>query len=436
MRRLFPLLSAFLLITLIGCSGKIEGTVFLDSNGDQVPDPQERSLTRLSLKISQDDVVIGKTNTNLQGKYIWPFTDSGYYCVEVDEPALQQNLMEAMSLGTPATGSSLLKPAFSLGGTLGSTAKGMTTAKAATTSTTPSTTTGTAGTTTTTTSESKDGPVSTPPKPAISDFGKICDNISGLKATFHIPVMIDYSKEVSRIPPPLKEVRRTGEKFSIDIIYPIGCVLEPLYVPDGLIPYYPVGDAFDPHVLIEPKQRRRIDFKPDVTSTGTSLYFQVEEEIPLGTHSVQIEPSVLCSGRDTHTLHPILIDLKAEPLITVKQNLNKSRGSSADSPVEWEIILKNSGSKKYDIDLVGAYDPVLSVAFDSGGLGCTSPGHKIECSISLNGEESKTVKMNVTLPSAAGERILNFDASVKVDLYEEEIEAEGAEFTLIPIPSS
>ena len=93
------LCAIFLTFFLSACGGQVKGVVFLDGNGNGFPDPQENTLTNVALQVSKDDQPIAHLRSDSEGFFSVPADKTGFYCVTVEEPALQQSLMTQFRSG-------------------------------------------------------------------------------------------------------------------------------------------------------------------------------------------------------------------------------------------------------------------------------------------------------------------------------------------------
>lgn len=414
MHRRFLLLA--LGLSLAACTGKLEGTACLDGNGNNICEAEEHTLTSVSLKISKDNQFLAQARTNSLGRFSHGIRDRGCYCVEVDEPHLSQSLMFQLTYGQlPADSVQSVQSSVALGPPLGMSAKQVGS---------PPDSGGTTDTTTTTqpqADEEEEQPVFQPSPgcPDSAEPGKVCKNVTGFSQTLHVPVMVDYQADVDRMPPRLEQERRAGEVFTVPIPVSIGCVLETIYLPDGLIPLWPTTVEEINKILNIDRETGRIDFRPQARPTSVVLHLKVREDLPLRNddYDVQIQPVMLCPGNQRLELNEIPIVLISRPLLDVFQEL--PAGAQAEgTEFDWSIVLNNEGSQALALDIVGTANGPIAALTPSSGL-CRSLGsNRVECTLDVEG--GQTVRLTI------GVRLLEEVESVSSALFDATAEVEDS----------
>jgi hypothetical protein len=88
-KRLFSFfLMAFTGFVLLACTGKLEGYVFLDENGNNTRDDFENNLANLAFTVTKDDEEILDAQTDASGEYSVASEGSGTYCVSINDSDL------------------------------------------------------------------------------------------------------------------------------------------------------------------------------------------------------------------------------------------------------------------------------------------------------------------------------------------------------------
>lgn len=416
-----------LLLSVVACGGKIQGTVCLDGNGNQACDLSENTLTHVALNITKDGQQLAKATTDTFGRFSHKMEMSGYYCVEVDEPYLNQSLVRQLSYGVlPPEAVTSIESAVSLGPTVGSASKQFIPPPASPTP--PPTPSATPPQTQPTEPE----PATSSAQPDTIESGKVCKNTSDISLTLHVPYLIDYAADLERMPPRLKLEKNSGEVFSVGIPISVGCVLEsPLFLPDGLEGLWPADPEEINEFLNIDRETGRIDFRNEVRTTSVNLYLRVRDDLPLGTHSVEIKPVMLCPGDQRHPLPVIPIDLIAKPFVEIYQEVPSASQSPGDE-FDWKIFVTNEGSRSHELTVTGrASGPITSVAAESAD--CHSLGDsRVQCSFELAADQTKELTFEVNLLDIDYEDFASFEAQASVTNYEETFSAEAASVRVAP----
>lgn len=405
----FGLLVALLGLSLVGCSGKIEGTVFLDGNANSLADSQEQTLTNLNLKITHNGKLLTTTSTNSRGKFATAIQESGYYCVEVNEPHINESVLRQLNYGRIPQGAiSSAMSNVSLGPAVGMAAK-----QVVISPTTPAPATPAPTAPAPASPPSSPQPLS-PSQPDRIEPGIVCKNTSDFTLNLQIPVSIDYETDVARMPPHIKQERRSGELFTVSIPVSIGCVLETLYVSDGLEPLWPLEPSDIGKILSIDRVTGRIEFRPASQSTFVVLPLKVREDLPLGTYSVTLTPFMLCPGDQRIALPEIPIDLLAEPLIEIFQEL-PSGSQPAGSAITWKIFVKNKGSREYDVTVSGDVTNSSISTLTPESTECHTVGSaRVECRVTLEPDQIKELIITARLDNTA-ETAATYNASAMVE---------------------
>ena len=445
MHRRFLLLSPFFLF-LASCSGQIKGTVFLDGNGNGNLESNEKAIKNVSVSVTYNGTEIGKAETDAQGQFSIPSKGPGYYCVQTEEQGLTDTLMSQVVSGSISA--SALTPPNSVPSiaTLPPAGKSMAAKDTATPN--PQATTPVCGNGIQETGEECDdhnttsgdscsnqckketpsnpAPATPPPptNPERKESGIVCKNSDGFSLTVQVPVQLSYQAETSLIPPPLKQVRKVGESFSIGIPT-LGCKLKTLYVPDGLTVSPNAVIHVDPNV-------NKIDFNPSFSGSSVVLELKVKDDIPLGTTSVQISPQVLCPNGQTVALNPISIDLKSTPTMDISQSIPDA-DCHLGGLLHWKITVHNTGTKIFDgVKVVATRpdntDPVIADARCS-----LQSGGEYDCSLgTLNASASPSpMEIQVKLPDSVEVTTdFVFHASIKSSDFTDAINADERKCTL------
>lgn len=425
-------------VFLVSCAGKIEGQVFLDANANAVADPNEKTLTRVTVKASHNNEFIGRTKTDAKGRFSLKSRESGYYCVEIEEPGLQQNLMHQLSTGqlpqgaVPSVDANIgfgppMAPSVKkqiAGSTPASPAPSPAPAGQPAAGSQPNSAGQPAqgGTEQKKPEEKKPEPKQAQPERRSS--GVVCENVASFGFHVDIPVMLDYSADLARIPAPMKQTREAGEDFRLHIAVPGGCVLKPLYVPDALLVFWPREEAQrDPAILTIDPRVGRVDFRDNVFASSVTLDLRVREDLPLGDLSVQMIPEVLCPDGQEFALSSVEIDLKAAPKLVIWQEIAAQGRSGGDIP--WEIVLENPTDREYTVTVTAQPPPPELVQIGAiEGLRCHALGDKIECPALTLAPHSNLrdnpLRFSVRLLEAARETPVTFSAQAKVHDFEGE----------------
>lgn len=417
---MYRLLLLACLALLAACAGKLEGTACLDGNGNNACEQGEHTLTNIGLKISKDGQLLTQIRTNSLGRYSHTMAENGYYCVEVDEPYLEQSLMFQLAYGQlPPDSVQPVESNVSLGPPLGmSLGQVLSSPPGGTTTTQP--------TTQPAEDEEEEEEDEPPPQPSPShpdsvEPGKACKNITTLGQTLHVPVLPDYSADVERMPPRIKQERRVGEIFTVPIPVSIGCILEALYLCDGLIPLWPTTVEEINKILNIDRETGRIDFRQQAQAASVVLHLKVKEDLPLGTYECQIEPVILCPGNQRVELQAVPIDLIARPFIDILQELPNVQQTVGDL-FNWTIMVNNEGSQTLALNIVGTASGPIAALSPSSGLCRALGSNRVECNLDIEGGQLINLVIGVRLLDAiAGDEAhAIFDATAEVEDYADE----------------
>lgn len=445
--KLFPLLLFSLL--LVSCAGKIEGVVFLDANANGVADPGEQTLTNVAVKVSRANEVVAHTKTDAKGHFSVKGGDAGYYCIEVEEPALQQSIMRQISAGdVPEASIPSVNSNIGLGPPIPKVKKQIVGGPPAAPTPSPPATP-TPPVTTPPAEEEKEADEPQEPSRPFSpsaqterhSSGVVCQNFDESGFRVDVGVMLDYKADVARMPPPLKKIHKSGDAFELGIPVPFGCVLKPLFIPDGLEIVMPQGRGkMDPAIAAVDPSIGRVDFDESVLTTSAVLDLRVKNDLPLGIHSVTIQPEAICPDGQTVALNAIPIDLKSLPQVVVWQKI-AAKGIAGEQTT-WEVFVENKGDRDLQVTVL-AQAPIDFVSLiPVEGMKCHIAGDKIECpALDLprqsgaadSGAKTEPLKFQVQFLNVEEERAVGFQVSVKVDDYEgEPLQATEARVVIEP----
>src|SRR3989338_3784458 len=217
------LLAVFLLSLLTACSGQIKGSVFLDANDNGTKDDNEKTLTNVTVKVTQEDnrtnvkTLIAKAKTDAQGQFAVSSKGPGYYCVEVEEPPAAKSLTaKEVASTTPPSNTAATT---TCGNNVVETGEECDDGNKA------------SGDNCSSDCKKEKTPPPPPPPPTApkKSSGVVCEDISSSNFTLHVPVALDYQADIANMPPRLKQTPKPGDPFSIDIAVPAGCVLKSLF---------------------------------------------------------------------------------------------------------------------------------------------------------------------------------------------------------------
>lgn len=425
----FALLGIALSLAGLGCSGKLDGTFYLDADGNNNPEAYEQTLANLNLKVTRDGKLVAAAKTNAKGKYFLNINEPGYYCVEVNEPHLSQSVMRQLTYGRiPAEAVQATQSNFSLGPPVGElvaqSAKQLFSPPPVSNPPPPSNPPPTSQT-----QQPSPPPASSPAQPDRIEPGIVCKNTTDYDLTLDVPVAIDYSTDVERMPPHITQERRTGEIFTVAIPVSIGCTLESIYTPDGLEPLWPVDPNEISRIQNIDRASGRIDFRAVRQSTSVVLHFKVKEDLPLGTYSTKIMPAQLCPGDQRIVLPEQAIELHAEPLLEIFQELPSSE-QAEEGQMTWTIFVKNKGSRDYEATVVGTVNRPVASLTPEAGVCRTAGSTRIECSATLRPDETKSFQITVAIPEVNFDEVLTFNASISVDGSDDSLTAESADVSI------
>lgn len=416
----------FLSLFIAGCSGKIEGFIFLDTNGNQLADPRERTLGNVALKVTYDGASVGKSRTSASGTFTWPIRESGYYCVEIDEPTLSQSILAQMASGRlPVRSVASSRPNVNVGPPVQNIAHQIVASANDEEDKKEEEK-----------KEEKDEETETEtPKvtePDKRDFGLVCKNTEGGNLKMDIPFVIDYSADIDQMPPPLKQTHRLGEEFQINIPNILGCNLKPLFVPDALQAFWPVDpNQVDPNILKIDPDIGRVDFKEGITDTSVSLHLKAKETIPFGTYTVPpIEPKVTCPGDPEIPLNAFEIEIIATPSVKIQQTLPGS--TRAGGRMNWRIAVENKMGRELSLKLTGVVPTAGVTLRNAGGGDCHMNGNQVECDLILGPARTQTIVVEVNIPDFERETAIQFQSFGKIEGYEPQVEPQATEVLVTP----
>lgn len=333
------LLFFLLAIAGAGCSGKIEGSVFLDENGNNSRDQNEPGISKILYSVTLDGNIIKSGTTNdaksLEGQFSFTANDKGYYCVEIKKTA--------MAYLEPSTAPQIAKPPAAAKKSLPS--KAGETASTSGTSTTATTTPATAGDTKADDTEESDTSndsqetVKEPELPDITQSLKTCANSKGYgeKLRLDVPVAKDFEGSVAKLPETQIIEAGVGENFFYDINYPCSCKPLNFSLPETIIPAINKGDGnmLDISALIS--KAEKVDL-PSYDITVDKMC-KVTTELQLasgsGSEEVELSPQALCPNDSVIKLATQTVKWKA-----AKVKIDQKIDYSGDATKIWGSDLK------------------------------------------------------------------------------------------------
>ncbi len=434
-----------ILLLLAGCSGQIKGAVYLDTNSNSNPDPGETTLTGVPIKVTYENQVIAKSKTDSKGLYVIGSKGQGHYCIEVEDPSFSQNLTAQISSGTLST-PSLSQPAPKIG--IG---PSINAAKSFDVNTMPvcgnnkmegdeecddgNRTDGDGCSST-----CKNQPLPEKPSTQITPSeenksGKRCINCNATNCSAHVGVTMNYDADISNLPPPTKQTHRTGEDFFLNVIHPIGGVLEPIYLPDVLEAFWPADvSQRDPNILSIDPASGRIEFAAREVKRSVQIPLRVKDSAPFGTTTITFPKFKVKTpdGQSKELPYAYEMDIVVTPDLEVIQS-GLPASARAGGTFQWELKVKNKGARKYkDLKLIFTV-PTTEVSITNTPPSCDSSGDEITCPIDELAAHATLPPVKIDLKVqenvSQGTRIL-FDAKVKIPEYDGDISAEESSFSV------
>lgn len=389
---------------LSACHGKIDGVVYLDSNGNGAKEPEEGRLAGVVLKAyDEDNEIIGTVTTDSKGQFHFSTPGPADYCIMVEK----SSLAPATGLSAPALhvrAVQVQKDLFSAGPstTTPSTATSPTTTATSTTTTAPSTSTTTVSANPGTTSaNSNPAPVRKNPAPP----GTLCSGTNTLSVRLDVAVQRDYAAALNQFPQPSQQIYQSGDTFTIKLPHPEECQLESLFLPDVLELAHttqPQLLQFDPSLnQVAFLQPPPTDAKAAVIDAATldvrELNVRVRDDIAPGEHSVSIAPKALCPGDKEIDLPTIALTIKAAPRVELRLHLDGLATLGGVLPFTIEASNKGGASYKEVRVLMTAANGLQISQVDQG---CNNLGMKAECLFDLAPKATVKRQLRVQLPKS------------------------------------
>lgn len=225
-----PAIAAIIVSLLLSsCGSSVGGVTFFDENNNGVIDSNEAGVPYAKIIVSRDDNVIAEKYTDETGAFFVQIkAKAGRVCIRPDLSSAQQYFNQSLA---ESTGKSDVIKALSLGKeteTVPATENSSGSNDTSSTNTETQATTKSCGT---------EGWIS----------GQYCRCVTYKGFEINIPVTKNYSEALREMPKRLETKCVTGSECDIKIIYPTGCQLDTLCLPDAisLYPTTQTGITFD-----------------------------------------------------------------------------------------------------------------------------------------------------------------------------------------------
>lgn len=430
-------LAAILTLLLEACGGQIRGVVYLDGNGNGSPDPDEKTLTHVAVQVTKDNQPMAHLRTDSEGVFVSPVDRTGYYCVEVEEPALQQNLMAQFRSGAiPRRAIPSINSSISLGPSI----------KTMKQTLNPIPSSGAGESSDATPKEEEKDPDAKKEKELLpsqtrldtgaaipaskTESGKTCHYLKSRNLTADVPVQLDYAGEMERIPAPTVKQQNDFEAFQMVIQHPFGCFLRPMIFPDALEVLWPRDAAKqDPSIAFIDETGSRVEFTDRFLAASVGLYLRPRDDIPFGKQTIEIKPEAICPDGGAFVLPTHTIHLNMEPQISVSQQIapRVPEGGALD----WSVTLHNRTGRRTTVKLIAEYPTADAAVSPVEGMDCVISGDHLECpSILLETDAEESVSFQVRFDNISENRavpVLFKAKGVVAGIDEEEFEMKATD---------
>jgi|GEM_PF-2397772 len=423
------------LLMITGCTGSVSGKVYLDNNGNGELDAEESGVPYAKLIVTRDGEMVARHYADRDGVFDIPIKQrAGYLCVETDLSFTEANIDLALQTMGGEVAAQKLKvspPAAK--------------ALSVPSSDEDDDADDEGGDDDGEDDEDENLRTKLPDGWSGSEY---CKNVEYKGFEVDVPVTIDVTAAQAALPSRLPLKCYAGESCELRIPYPLGCVLDPLDLPEGLS----LADGDQPDVASFDTTFNIVNFKqgqepePSAQTAKASsatlsvsgyematVNLQTSATIELGTTETQVSPSAECYGEPLD-LGPVPIELIRDLSAALYQNLKTPIGSdgymTGGQDVTIALLLENRGQSAISDGEISFTPPAGSVVQNAGG--CFNYGAKILCRVE-NLPAGKVHSQSVTfkLPAAQIEdKMINTSASFNAQGLAEPVQAETVDMLI------
>lgn len=312
MKKISPYLFVLAAVLLSACAGEVRGHVFLDKNGNEKLDSDEKGISKALYEVERDDQPFTSGLTDENGMFFFKKKDKGDYCVKIVNTSDRYITTAPQLTKEPVAGK---------------------VAKAADTGTDTGTTS-TAGTTdtgsTTETKKEEEKKETPPPAPLPKSASlKNCIRLTGYSDGGLMDVFVgqDVSASIVKIPAASDVTVAAGNTFELKIWYPNKCKLNDIQLPDE----FTVADGQNEGALTSTNMLNLSSLEPQKTeaiipNTLTEMAvvpvivkLKAPEDIIGKEATYTLKPQVKCPDGNIVALNEIKIKVQKERNLFVEQ---------------------------------------------------------------------------------------------------------------------
>ncbi len=447
-------LITFMGFSLLACTGKIEGYVFLDENGNNVRDDFENNLANLAFTVTKDDEEILSSQTDAAGEYSVDSSGSGTYCVSINDADLSSTNDDGTTPSVIA--STLIRQAAQTEAYLQAVRFTTTTTETVCDDSIDDDSDGDIDCDDSDCSEdtacvesicddsidndsdgdtdcddsdcsadtvcdtsSTDSGTTTSSEPTV-ESGSACNDTKGGKLTLNIPIAKDYSTAITALLADTStSVVSRSDIVTLSIQYPSSCEFDTgLYLSSSLTPMNVATAAYD-------SLTGQLNLNT-VVAAATSADLAISEPLSvaddaIGTYSLElcvgdvsgsscvsdgaldsktvtVEPSVICPDDSVVTLKSHSIEIDSQNDVEVNQSMSGTQTYGATITVTTTIT--NNSSVAYEasqVELVlTSPSYTTSQSYDTS---CSNLGQTANCTFDLDASGSVILTTSFVLPA-------------------------------------
>lgn len=446
-------LSAVMGLVFLACTGKVEGYVFLDENGNNTRDDFENNLANLAFTVTKDDEEILESQTDTAGEYSVDSEGSGTYCISINDADLSSTNDDDSTPSVVAA--TLIRDAAQTEVYLES-VRFVTTTETVCDDSLDDDDDGDIDCDDSDCSEdtacvesicddeldddddgdtdcddsdcsadtacdtsSTDSETTTDSEPTV-ESGSACDDTKGGTLTLNIPIAKDYSTAITALLADTStSVVSRSDIVTLSIQYPSSCEFDTgLYLSSSLTPMNVSTDAYDAltgqlnlNTVVDEATSADLAISEPLSvaddAIGTySLELCVGElsgsscvsDGSLDSRTVTVEPSVICPDDSVVTLKSHSIEIDSQSDVDVTQSMSGTQTYGATITVTTTIT--NNSSVDYDasqVELVlSSPSYTTSQSYDSS---CSNLGQTANCTFALDASGQAIFTTSFVLPA-------------------------------------
>lgn len=437
-----------LLAALSACSGQIQGEIFLDENGNNLKDGNEKAIVGVPFTVTLDNSTYKTGSTDDEGRYLVRMDGTninGNYCIKVDalDLALINQSAKSKSLAMKELEASDSCP-VDINGEPDCTNEnccGYAVCESA--SICQESDAGNNNEDNQCPTDDTGDPICTDSRCANQSACQTdsitiksmeaCGEPSGTSMTLDVPIAQDYSSRVGEISKTYPNTVHIGDTITVDIVYPSSCTFElytlpSSFMPDGLSEAYNeiTGELSLERIVQDNSSNLTKKDKPPLGHDklySYALSLKVVGSEGLAETEQIIQPSLICPDGNTVQASSTKVNIKGD------QSLSLNAGISPDCPALGEsatisaditnLLNSDISGAIYSVSISGGNDNLTITSLPSQ---CWNKGSGIECDIgTLSPGANETLSFEFKMTEAVSP-----DTSIR---FYPEVEVDGTQYT-------